>query len=257
MTRRPTVIDSTKRSNLFATFDSESSFEEEKDKLLSQMITMPQVETKINDILVMHRKALMDEISKHQSEAAIKFEKLLEEKIGSVNLKLSKSNIDFQAQISEIDQYIKDSVSDLQFQVGDSTIKITGFFDKLNEEAKRRKRDKTDITLMCETQSQRLTIIESLIEEYSDSLQNLGEVTGTILELLNISNVLDSQDEEDRQSISLWGMYDKPSRSKAKDYSRSIEHIRKPNSKEKLKLAKIQNPNGNYNVITLDKDCYS
>ena len=38
------------------------------------------------------------------------------------------------------------------------------------------------------------------------------------------------------------------------DYSKSIDHIRKANPKVNLKLSKIKNNDGKYNVITLDKD---
>lgn len=257
MTRRPTIIDSTKMAKLIDKIDTESSSDDEKERLLAKMITMPQVEAKVNEILVMHRKALVDEITKQQTEIQTKFENLLAEKIATLNVSLSQSSIDFISKLNSTDKYIKETVKDLQFQVRENAMKITGFFDKLEGEAKRIKREKNDTILMCEAQNQKIATIELLLEEYDESLKNLGEITGTILELQNINNALDSQDEEDRQSISLWGMYDKPNRSKAKDYSRSIEHIRKPNSKEKLKLGKIQNPSGNYNVVTVDKNCYS
>ena len=78
-----------------------------------------------------------------------------------------------------------------------------------------------------------------------------------MLELTNINNALDSQDEEDRQSISLWGMHDKYNGAKTKQYGKSIDHIRKSNTKEKLKLSKIRNQSGEYNVITIDKNCLS
>ena len=90
---------------------------------------------------------------------------------------------------------------------------------------------------------------KALLEE---SLQNLGEITGTILELIHIGNILDSQDEEDKQTISLWGMHEKEKSSQ--DYRKSIDHVRKANSREKLKLSKIMNVNKDYTVVTIDKD---
>jgi hypothetical protein len=95
------------------------------------------------------------------------------------------------------------------------------------------------------------------MEFFDGSIKNLGEITATILELINIGNMLDSQDEEDRQKISLWGLHEKYRTSASKDYSKSIDHIRKSRTKEKLKLSKIQNSGKEYNVITLDKECHS
>lgn len=94
----------------------------------------------------------------------------------------------------------------------------------MNEEAKRRKRDKGDITLVIDNIADRLSAEESKNQHLGTSLQNMGEITATILELTHIGNILDSQDEQDRQTISLWGMHEKD---RAMDYKISTHKMRK------------------------------
>lgn len=136
-----------------------------------------------------------------------------------------------------------------------NTIKIEGILEKFSEEAKRRKRDKTDVIMQIDNFSSRIDQMQAQTAYHSESINNLGEITGTLLELSHIGNLLDSQDEEDRRNISLWGMYEKD---RTKDYQKSIDLVRKSNIKEKLQLSKIANPiGGKYNVVTIDKDCHS
>lgn len=99
--------------------------------------------------------------------------------------------------------------------------------------------------------------MEKEVQIYDESLRNLGEITATLLELTNINNYLDSQDEEDRQSISLWGMYEKNKSKGSKEYGRSIDHIRKADNNERHKLSSMLNQKGEYNVVTIDKNCLS
>ena len=42
-----------------------------------------------------------------------------------------------------------------------------------------------------------------------------------------------------------------------KEYGRSIEHVRKSNVNDNLKLSNIQKQKGEYNVVTIDKNCLS
>ena len=67
-----------------------------------------------------------------------------------------------------------------------------------------------------------------------------------------MKNSLDTQDEEDKQSISLWGGQERI-RSNKEDYTKIFSNIRKPNLKENIKLANMGRRKGQYNVVTLDK----
>ena len=77
-----------------------------------------------------------------------------------------------------------------------------------------------------------------------------------IIGIIRLKSALDTQDEEDKQSISLWGGQERITSSKD-DYNKMFSKIRKPNSKENTKLANMGRRNGLYNVVTLDKKCYS
>lgn len=80
------------------------------------------------------------------------------------------------------------------------------FKDEVNEDHRQRKRDKTDTSIKLKNFSERLLNIEKEIEQMNDSVSNIGDVMNIQLECSKIDHAISLQDDEDRKSISLWGM---------------------------------------------------
>ena len=127
---------------------------------------------------------------------------------------------------------------------------------KIDEEIKRRIRDKNEQT--NEYNSMREKFDKSYVKHNAieKGLINLGEISAAVIEILTIQSCLDEQDEKDRKSISLWGINQKFPH-KTEDYTKSVFKLRSSNNSEKFKLSGILNSKQNYNVITVDKNWYS
>lgn len=87
-------------------------------------------------------------------------------------------------------------------------------------------------------------------------LMNIGEVIAAIVELLSISNILASQDEEDKHSIALWGMQEKASSVQFNSY-KTIDHSRQEIRHQADERPKTSLQRQKYNVVSVDKNCYS
>ena len=102
----------------------------------------------------------------------------------------------------------------------------------------------------------RVIALEDELNHKQIQYTNFTDVINRIIGIIRLKSALDTQDEEDKQSISLWGGQERITSSKD-DYNKMFSKIRKPNSKENTKLANKGRRNGLYNVVTLDKKCYS
>ncbi|CAI2359661.1 unnamed protein product [Moneuplotes crassus] len=178
-------------------------------------------------------------------------EELVEELLEDIERVMKQERKTLDGRLNKIQNKVDISIEEIQEKAGS----IDGIYNIINEETKRRKRDKSDMSLQVNKNRDDLDKILSKQAGYDISIKNLGEITATVLELLHIGNVLDCQDEEDRQAISLWGFNEREQGKK--EFDKTINHVRKTNSRERLKLSSVINTKKDYNVVTVDKDCYS
>jgi hypothetical protein len=186
-----------KMSRLETTFESpkknkrDDEYYEDNDNYYRDSVTMVEVESKINEILIMHRQSIIENIDKYQEEASLKFD----ENVMATNTLIETTKIMLQNMIeatnSETNSQTKTELENLQNLIQDNSVQIEGIHDKLSDEAKRRRRDKTDLNILIDGVSGRLNAEESKNQNVGKSLQNMGEITATILELSHIGNILD------------------------------------------------------------------
>jgi hypothetical protein len=151
LTRRPTVIDFSPRrlpqksSNKIEEIEESSEFQEKSDlSRHTHKLTMAQVEGKVNEIVTSTKEEIMTDVKTKNREIVTQFESkytMVDNTIKSVKNSVSS---DIGGKLKILEKHFED----LKMEVGDNKIKISGFFEMLNEEAKRRKRDKTDLTLL-------------------------------------------------------------------------------------------------------------
>ena len=65
------------------------------------------------------------------------------------------------------------------------------FLGHLSEEVKRRNRDKSDFMVATQKFGDQIMELANKTKSYGESIINMGEITGTIIELMNIDNALD------------------------------------------------------------------
>ncbi len=80
----------------------------------------------------------------------------------------------------------------------------------IEEEVKRRKRDKSDVMIDVGEIHKELTSDSKDIDEIKLYLKGIGELTNVLAEISQIECALEAQDEEDRKSIALMGIKDNP-----------------------------------------------
>jgi lipocalin len=73
------------------------------------------------------------------------------------------------------------------------------------------------------------------------------------MEILQLNGIMDQYDDQDKNSISLWGTQERRPTS-SMSYLKANAKIRRSNSKEKLKMSILHPFKGDYNVLTIDKD---
>lgn len=126
----------------------------------------------------------------------------------------------------------------------------------INDIGAKRSRDKYDHSVAIQKLHDQVFQINADAKNKQNQYLDFKAVISSIVDIIKTHTALDIQDEEDKRSIALWGVQERGTNSK-KDYSKMFENIRKPNDQNKLKLANVQKKYTDYNVVTLDKTCYS
>jgi hypothetical protein len=214
-------------------------------KSMPEIISFKQIGFKIDESLIIFEKKIEAKITENYTNfieskiSEVKNE--FEERLDSLNKNTNFHIASVKSKLTQMNQETSESLSDL-----------SNSFHHLQSET----HQKVARSLASMTSFQKS--IEAshfdLKKKFSDTegiWQNLNSYIKTFLDILKLKSLLDAQDEEDRHSIALWGMYERPTNS-----TTLFGHIRKASLKDKTKLSTIH-PATNYNTISIDKTCYS
>jgi len=145
MTRKATVLDDSSISSALDQMTDNPEFENMSASTFKkkEIVTMPQIESKITEMFTGQKDNIMSDIQKKNNQIVSNFEKKYSEVDNTIKIVQSTVNNGFSSKIKVIEDQIQKNV----VSVEENTEKITYFFEKIHEESKRRKRDKTDINL--------------------------------------------------------------------------------------------------------------
>ncbi|CAI2363048.1 unnamed protein product [Moneuplotes crassus] len=175
---------------------------------------------------------------------------------------------------SKFEQKVESFFTKCKALVEERTLQIEGIFNSIQEETKRRKRDTYKIRnfvlvgfcgvlgwigkvrCLCRPvfcHSCRLPlekwgrrVVQCWHSLYSGSSAP-GEIGVGMYLIVKMKKT---------GSLFLFGDFNESGKP-SKEYNKSINHVRKANSRERLKLSSVVSTRKDYNVVTVDKDCYS
>ena len=130
----------------------------------------------------------------------------------------------------------------------------------VNEESRRRARDKSDQDIINSKLAAKLDDFSSTTKYYETAIDNIRDTTSSVFEILYIQSALDAQDEIDRKSVSLWGYQDKAYNSNLSELidTNSTPQVSSSKAGQMSHLKTMSNlPLSQNNVISIDKNCYS
>ena len=181
---------------------------------LPKIFSSSEIDEKVELKLKEKLKITVKDISNRFDEKVNKLRENLSKHIIGTETSLSKQSNQFANLDKEIKDLIQKTKANLQ--------------EKMLEEHKMRQRDVNDIISSSNSMRQSLELrLNQIIDHhknYEESIFNLGRALGVIMEILHLDSTLERYDEEDKQSIALWGTHDKKS-SAASDYTKANSKI--------------------------------
>ena len=154
-----------------------------------------EIEEKFKEIMQANENEKVEQITQDLKQYVDMKTDELREEVNEIN---SNTKIEFNSSINLNRDYMKEEVKSL-LQVIMKT--NDEFLVHLQEEIKRRNRDKSDLTWKVDK-------LEEIVHQWAhvktineESVYSLGEVVRSIINIIHLDSILGSKDEEDRKSI--------------------------------------------------------